>query len=280
MTPNEIIQQIQAKKPEITQQQIMENLETEKKRSGGLLGDETLLRLIAARFGIEIPYNRVYSPNLSTKHLFTGLNDVTVEGRLLAIFPSRTFSKGDKSGKFATLLLADGDGLLRAVLWDEKADMVDDGQLKTNQVVCLRHGYTRADRFGKAELHLGSKSQIEIQAPTLMCQYPTAEKFTTKISQLSRDNQPVFLLGTVKEVSGLGRFSRSDQSDGSFLRFTLADDSGQVNGVAWNETAEELQKTLKMGVMMQLVNARVKEAQNGGLELHVDSNVLATILES
>jgi hypothetical protein len=107
MTPQEIIQQIQAKKPEVTQQQIMENLENEKTRSAGLLGEESLLRLIAARFGIEIPYSRVYSPNLSTKHLFSGLNDVTVEGRLLAVFPSRTFTKADKVGKFATLLLAD-----------------------------------------------------------------------------------------------------------------------------------------------------------------------------
>ncbi|MCW4023823.1 MAG: OB-fold nucleic acid binding domain-containing protein [Candidatus Bathyarchaeota archaeon] len=278
MTPNEIIQQIQAKKPEITQQQIMENLETEKKRSGGLLGDETLLRLIAARFGIEIPYNRFYPSNLSSKHLFAGLNDVTVEGRLLAVFPSKTFSKGDKSGKFATLFLADGDGLLRVVLWDKKADMVDNGQLKTNQVICLRHGYTKADRSGKAEMHMGTKSKIEIQDST-SCQYPTSEKFAIKISQLSRDNQPVFLLGTVKEVSGLSRFSRNDQSDGSFLRFILVDDSGQVNVVAWNETAEELQKVLKAGVMLQLVNARVREAQNGGLELHVDSNVLANILE-
>ncbi len=159
----------------------MDNLEAEKKRCGGLLGDETLLRLIAARFGVEIPHSIVFATNLSTKHLFSGLNDVTVEGRLLAVFPSRTFTKADKTGKFATQLLADEEGLLRAVLWDQKADMVDNGQLKTHQVVCLRHGYTKADRSGKAELHLGSKSQIEIQAST-SGQYPTAEKFAAKIS--------------------------------------------------------------------------------------------------
>ncbi len=83
----------------------------------------------------------------------------------------------------------------------------------------------------------------------------------------------------MKDVSGLNRFSKSNQLEGSFLRFMLADDSGQVSVIAWNETAEELQKTLKAGAKLQLVNPRVKEAQNGGLELHVDSNVLANILE-
>ena len=42
MTPQEIIKLIQAKKPEITENQITENLAAEKKRTGGLLGDETL----------------------------------------------------------------------------------------------------------------------------------------------------------------------------------------------------------------------------------------------
>jgi ssDNA-binding replication factor A large subunit len=277
MTPKEIIQLIQAKKPEITENQITENLATEKKRTCGLLGDETLLRLIAAKFGVEVPYNRVYNHNLSTKHLLAGLNDVTVEGRLLAIFQSRTFTKAEKSGKFATLLLADSDGILRAVLWDEKADMVDSGELKTGQIVCLRHGYTKADRYGKAELHLGSKSQIEIQTTSILTAYPTFEKFAVKINQLSKDNQPVFLSGTVTAVLGLNKFSRNAESDGSVLHFTLADESGKINVVAWNEKAEELQKTLKADVKLQLVNPKVKETQNGGLEVHVDSNCLAIL---
>jgi ssDNA-binding replication factor A large subunit len=277
MTPQEIIRLIQAKKPEITENQIKENLAAEKKRTGGLLGDETLLRLIAAKFGVEVPYSRVYNQNLSTKHLLAGLNDVSVEGRLLAIFQSRTFTKAEKSGKFATLLLADCDGILRAVLWDEKADMVDNGQLKTNQIVCLRHGYTKADRNGKVEMHLGSKSQIEIQTPSILTIYPTIEKFAVKINQLNKDNQPVFLSGTVTEVSGLNKFSRNDQSDGSVLHFTLADESGKINVVAWNEKADELQKTLKADAKLQLVNPKVKETQNGSLEVHVDSNCLAIL---
>jgi ssDNA-binding replication factor A large subunit len=277
MTPHEIIKLIQAKKPEITENQITENLAAEKKRAGGLLSDETLLRLIAAKLGVEVPYSRVYNQNLSAKHLLAGLNDVSVEGRLLAIFPSRTFTKAEKSGKFATLLLADGDGVLRAVLWDERADMVDSGQIKTNQIVCLRHGYTKADRNGKVEMHLGSKSQIEIQTPSILTTYPTIEKFAVKINQINKDNQPVFLSGTVTEVSGLNKFSRNAESAGSMLHFTLADESGKINAVAWNEKAEELENILKVDVKLQLVNPKVKETQSGGLEVHVDSNCLAIL---
>jgi DNA polymerase III alpha subunit len=55
------------------------------------------------------------------------------------------------------------------------------------------------------------------------------------------------------------------------LRFTLADDSGEVAVVVWNEKAEELEPHLKRGAVMQLVNAKAKKGSNGGFEIHVDS---------
>jgi replication factor A1 len=80
----------------------------------------------------------------------------------------------------------------------------------------------------------------------------------------------VHLSGTVKAILGLTKFTRTDQSDGTVMRFMLADDSGEVTVVAWNEKAQELEKTLKPNAGLQLGNAKVKETQNGGLEVHVD----------
>ena len=52
MTSQDIIQKILACNPEVTEGQVQERLRAERARSGGLLGDETLLRLIAAKFGV------------------------------------------------------------------------------------------------------------------------------------------------------------------------------------------------------------------------------------
>jgi replication factor A1 len=87
----------------------------------------------------------------------------------------------------------------------------------------------------------------------------------------------VHLSGTVKTVLGVTSFTRSDSSDGTVMRFALADDSGEVTVVAWNEKAQELEKTLKVNACLQLVNAKVKETQNGGLEVHVDSNTYVNV---
>ena len=53
MTDEEIIQQILLKHPEISRNQVLENLKTEKHRTGNLIADTTLLRLVAARYGVE-----------------------------------------------------------------------------------------------------------------------------------------------------------------------------------------------------------------------------------
>ncbi len=49
MTTQDIIDQILQKNPEVNQNQILEKLQAEKVRTGGLLDDQTLLRLIASK---------------------------------------------------------------------------------------------------------------------------------------------------------------------------------------------------------------------------------------
>jgi replication factor A1 len=270
MNTQEIIESILAKNPEITEEQLLEKLRSEKSRTGGLLSDETLLRLIAAKYGIEVQQHTIHNDgNLSISHLFAGLHDVTVAGRVVAVFPARCF-EGEKPGKFATLVIADNDGILRVVLWNEKAELVEKGELKVGQAIRLLHGYTRQDLYGKVELHIGVKSQIEIEHQEKTCEYIAIDKFATKINCLNKNSGNVHLSGTLKAVLGLTKFTRSDQTDGTVMRFTLADDSGEVTVVAWNEKAQELEKTLTANACLQLGNAKVKEAQNGGVEVHVD----------
>jgi replication factor A1 len=202
-----------------------------------------------------------------------------VAGRLIAVYPARNFQGAEKSGKFATLLMADNDGILRVVLWNERAELVENGELKAGQVVRLVHGYTRADRSGKTELHLGGKSQIEWEPEDKIGEYPSIDKFNAKIKALTRTSGNVHLSGGIKGILGKKTFSRSDNSEGTVMRLTLTDDSGQVTVVVWNEKVAELEKNLTENTRLQLINARVKEAQNGDLEVHVDQNTFVNVKE-
>jgi ssDNA-binding replication factor A large subunit len=270
MTGEEIIQQILAENPEVSREQILEALQVEKNKTGGLIADETLLRLIAARYGVEVLHKSVCR-RLSISHLVPGLNDVTVTGRVMVVYPPRTFN-GERSRKVANLLIADKDATLRIVLWNDKVDLIEAGELKLGQVSRFLHGYTREDRTGKVELHLSSKSQIEVEPQNVKAdEYASIDKFTTKINKISKAQRNIHLAGTVKEIFPASSFTRSDMSTGTVMRLTLTDETGEVPVVFWNEKAEETGKAVKVNAKLQLVNAKVKETASGELEVHVNS---------
>jgi hypothetical protein len=180
MTREEIIQQILRQRPEITREAVLERLQTERNKTGGLIADTTLLRLIAAEYGVQVSADTVYDHELPINHLIPELNDVTVSGRVVAVYPAKTF-EGKKSGKYASLMVADKEGVLRVMLWNDKANLVESSELKTGLLVRFSHGYTREDRAGKVELHLGEKSTVEINPHGLQAEnYPSISKFATK----------------------------------------------------------------------------------------------------
>jgi replication factor A1 len=277
MTTEEIIQQILAKRPEISREEILERLKAEKSKTGKLIADATLLRLIAAGYGVEIPSDRVYDHKLSTSHLVPNLNDVTVTGRIVAVYPPKAF-EGKRSGKFASLMVTDKEGVLRVILWNDKVNLIESGELKTGQVTRFSHGYTREDRNGKAELHLSDKSEIEINPQNVRTEnYPSISEFATKIREITKAHKNIHLTGIVKEVFPSSTFARQDESTGKVMRFTLADSTGEVPVVVWNEKVSELEPLLKRNAKLQLVNAKAKAAPSSGFEIHVDASTYVNV---
>lgn len=278
MSSEELIQQILSKNTEVSREHILESLEAEKEKTGGLIADETLLRLIAARYGI-LTIKRRAIRRLNINDLVAGLNDVTVTGRVIAIYPPRTF-EGKRSGKVANLMIADKDETLGVVLWNDDVNLVESGELKSGQVIRFSHGYTREDREGKVELHLGKKSKIEVDPENVNGEdYPTLDKFVAKIKELTATHSNVIIAGTVKEVFPVSTFTRSDMSPGTVMRLKLMDETGEISVVAWNEKADELEKAIKVNSGLKLVNGKVKENGSGELEVHINAYTYVEVLE-
>ena len=130
--------------------------------------------------------------------------------------------KGAKPGKFGSVSIADNDGVVRVILWNEKATVVESGELKVGQIVKFAHGYTKADKFGSPELHVGERSQVELNPQNVKSEdYPSISKFATKIKQLTLEQKSVHIEGKVKEVFGTSSFTRSDQTPGKVLRLKV-----------------------------------------------------------
>ena len=277
MPVEQLISQIVSKCPGTSREQVLKALEEEKLRTAGLIADSTLLRMVAHKLGIDILPEKVPLRTLSTRVLVPKLNDVTISGRIIATYPTKTF-EGNKPGKFASLIIADKDGSLRVMLWNDKADLVGSEVLKTGQIARFSHAYTREDRNCKTELHLGERSNIEVNPQDLEERnYPSLEEITTRVSQITDAHQNVHLSGRVKNTFGLSTFTRQDQTMGKVLRFTLTDETSDITVVAWSEKAEELAQTISQNTIVRMVNAKVRPNSGNGFEVHVDAGTYTEV---
>lgn len=272
MKTEEIIGQIVSECPWISREQILHKLEKEKRKTSGFISEETLLRVIAAEFGCVTMTSEQPIPSLLLRDLIPGLNNVTIVGRIMAVFSPKEFT-GNRKGKLASLLVADKSSVLRVVLWNDKTSLVEPGGVNVNQVVRFSHGYTRADLSGNVEFHVGEKCEVKIDPKDVKAKdYPGINRFSTEIAELNtgQKGKRAIIIGVVKRIFPATTFERKDGTEGMVMRFVLSDRTGEVPVVAWNEKASELEKTLRVGCKLQVVNGRVKKALAKGLEVHVD----------
>jgi ssDNA-binding replication factor A large subunit len=179
------------------------------------------------------------------------------------------------------LLVADRSGILRVVFWNDKTNLIQSGKIKVGQIIRLAHGYTREDRSGKVELHIGEKSGVEINPQDVETKdYPAIGKFTTRIGNIGQAlrNKKVNIRGTVKELFPASTFQRQDSSSGKVMRFVLVEETNEIPVVVWNEKVDELEKTLRKSVQLRIVNAKVKKAMGGSFEIHINAETYVETL--
>ncbi|MBR9676118.1 hypothetical protein GOV05_03860, partial [Candidatus Woesearchaeota archaeon] len=65
-----------------------------------------------------------------------------------------------RSGKVASIIIGDETGTTRVTLWGSKTDDIKD--LKEDDIVKIKSGYSREDRNKRSEIHLNDNSQLVI----------------------------------------------------------------------------------------------------------------------
>jgi replication factor A1 len=278
---NKLVDLIVSKRPDISREVVLNRLEDGRRKFGGLISDEVLLRMVAAEFGVEVS-NAASVPLPTLGSLVPGLSDVSVVGRVIALYPARVSERNGRS-RFAGMLIADKSGVVRVVLWGDKAELLDSRKIRIGQVVKISHGYTKEGRFGHVELHLGENGDVEILEKVKTESYPRILELSTKIGAITSalKNKRINLVGRVKEILRESTFERENSTAGKVLRLTLADETGEIPVVIWNEKVDEAKGILqKENVMLQVVNAKVKRAPDGKVEIHVDRETYIDAFET
>jgi replication factor A1 len=162
MDLKETVNQILLSCSDIKREEIIKMIENKKREAGGFLSNETAARLVASELGVQIAKKQIRL-KIQIKDLVSGLNDVSLAGQVVAVYPPKTFKRRDwTEGKFANILISDDSGTVRVILWDNKANLIEKGNIQQAQTIRVSHAYVREGQDGKPELHVGDKGKIKI----------------------------------------------------------------------------------------------------------------------
>jgi len=273
-----IVDEILAKRGELTSNQILELIEQKKKEGRGLLSDEGAARLVAEELLIQTHGAAI--GRLQVKNIVSGLNDVTLSGRVLLAWPPQQFQRRDGSlGRVMRVILADRSGKARCALWDRHVDIAGRVSNLQGRIIRIGHAYTRQGLTGEAEVHAGDRSSVEIDPPDLpLSDFPEFKELFSTIGNLRPQDNSVNVVGIVQVEPRVYTFAK-DERKGNVLRTSIGDASGTVPLVVWNEKAEEL-LGLKIGDTLQIINCRMRANKNGRPEVHVESRSQVSKLDT
>lgn len=275
MDLEQIVQRILLVRRDLTREEVLKRIYEKKRSAEGYFLDEAAARIVAFELGVEIPKDEAQTSwtELPIGNLVSGLNDVTITGRVIAVYPVQTFSRSDLTeGKVARLLIANKTGTLKVVLWNHKADLAETGKITFGQVIKVSHGYVREGLDGKPELHVGDRGEIQISPPDIVeDEYPSITSFVEKIGAITGKHRRINVLGVAQRVYPISEFKRADGTSGKVRRLQLKDETGKITVVFWNQRVDEL-GDVNTGDCLRIMNARVKEQTNGLVELHVEKS--------
>lgn len=267
MSLEKIVEQILSSRPDLTRQEVHKMIEKKKEGVGEFFTDETAARIVASELGVEI-VQKPLRLEILIQDLVSGLNDVTVAGRVITFYPPKTFTRRDwTEGKFARLLIADTSGTLKVVLWDDKTALVETGKVEQGQIIEVSHGYLREGLDGKLELHVGSRGNIQISPPDAAeTKYPPITRWVKKVAEIREEGGPITVEGTIATTPTVREVVTSRNEKVAVASFELRDDTGKIGVSAWRKLAEVV-KGVAVGTRIRIKNAYARKGLADQLEL-------------
>src|SRR6056297_4251484 len=120
--------------------EIERRVEAKRAKLSGLISREGALQVIAAEFGISFDEEK-----LKIDELLPGMRKVNFSGKIITLYPIRTFkTKDGGEGKVANMIVADDTSNIKVVLWDTNhIEKLESGEISEGICVDIASGNMR-----------------------------------------------------------------------------------------------------------------------------------------
>jgi replication factor A1 len=249
----------------------------------GWIDEKTALFVIAKELGIEVDQqakSQSSEQDYSIGQLSDSTQNVNVVGRVVNFSDIRTFLRKDGTqGQFSWFWIFDSKDQIKVVLWDERAKIVKDNAFANDVLVRVLNGQVKRNRDGNYEIHVGSRSDIEISPADVdpsSYKAPNYAKFKVKIGDIhpsSSINKNMITVEGMIERLYTKRTLKKKATDEDFdlQRITIKDDSGEIPVVFWENDTKYLDKVME-GATILLENVSAKPQYNDASKMELSFN--------
>ena len=244
------------------------------KIGAGYLTDQGALFLIAADLGVSL--NVQQKVEIGLKDLYVGAKEITLETRVMNIYPAKQFSRKDGSQFFLrNMTVYDADSRAKVKLWDEKASLPGIENLKPGDLVKIVKAYVKSDMTGTPIINVGSGSTLETSE--LESRIPSLDSITEDVSEIKENQQNLVVSGILDGNIRMAEFTNFKGQPGKALHLRLKGKNDSITRVVlWNADEKSIPKMIKIGAKTRLIGVKTKVGQQG-LELHGDEGTVIEI---
>ncbi len=132
--------------------EIERKIEAKIAKLSGLISKEGAAQVVTAELGISFENEK-----FKIDELLPGMRKANFVGKVIRLFPVRTFERQGKENKVANFMVADNTSNIKVVLWDTNhIELIESGKIAEGTVVEIANGNVRDN-----EVHLGSFSELK-----------------------------------------------------------------------------------------------------------------------
>ncbi len=236
----------------LSNEEIGRKVEEKKESLGHFVNEDVAVRLVAQDLGLKLHDEVVEKPSVKIEDLVPGINNLTLELKVVRCGGIREFIKKDgTAGRMARIAVSDETGRINMVLWDEHANLVS--EMSDGTRIKIQSAYTRQGLDGQVEIHSGNRALIQI------------------VSMEQKEPAPI-TRGRIERVYDPIYFNRKDGSEGRLVAFLLKGDDAQTRVLVWGPS-DEMLMSLVEGALTEVLNGVVKKDLRGETELHINNEM-------
>ena len=270
-----LLNKLLEQRPELSRSDIQQMINKKKEKIGaGYLTDQGALFLIASDLGVTL--TEQLKVEMGLKDLYVGTKEITLETRVMNVYPAKQFSRKDGSQfLLRTMTVYDSDSRAKVKLWDEKASLPGIENLKPGDLVKIIKAYVKSDMTGTPIINVGSGSNLETSE--MESKIPLLDSITEDVSMIKENQQNLVVSGILDGNIRLSEFTNFKGQPGKALHLRLKGIDGTVTRVVlWNAEEKLIPKMIIPGAKTRLIGVRTKKGQQG-LELHGDEGTVIEI---